>query len=67
MVPHDVGGLAEAMGGREEAAARLDGAAHERSWLPGSFLDEGDRLSFTLPESPDTDWATAPEGLPVDH
>lgn len=48
-------------------SVRLDGREHTRSWLPESFLSEGGRVTHVLVSEPDTEWATAPEDLPVDH
>ncbi|WP_019546554.1 GH92 family glycosyl hydrolase [Streptomyces sulphureus] len=50
MVPHDVQGLAEAMGGREHAAERLDGFFHadDGSWSVGG----GDPLRYDPTNEP---------------
>ncbi|MBP2335131.1 hypothetical protein JOF41_001309 [Saccharothrix coeruleofusca] len=49
MVPHDVSGLAAAMGGRERAAARLDGFFHRPD---GSWATGGDPLRYDPTNEP---------------
>ncbi|MDQ1023737.1 putative alpha-1,2-mannosidase [Streptomyces umbrinus] len=42
----------------------LNGRTHDRSWTDARFLRGGGTLTFGLSREPDTDWATAPGGLP---
>ena len=46
------------------SGVRLNGRSHERSWTDARFLRGGGTLTFGLSREPDTDWATAPGGLP---
>ncbi|MFE2747894.1 GH92 family glycosyl hydrolase [Streptomyces scopuliridis] len=45
-------------------SVRLNGERRNASWLGGSLVRSGGSLSFTLSDRPNTDWATAPGGLP---
>ncbi|MGW2510950.1 GH92 family glycosyl hydrolase [Streptomyces scopuliridis] len=45
-------------------SVRLNGERRNASWLGGSLVRSGGSLSFTLGDRPNTDWATAPGGLP---
>jgi predicted alpha-1,2-mannosidase len=46
------------------SGVRLNGRTHDRSWTDARFLRGGGTLTFGLSQEPDTDWATAPGGLP---
>ncbi|RYJ25049.1 alpha-1,2-mannosidase [Streptomyces sp. L-9-10] len=43
---------------------RVNGERRNASWVGGSLVRSGGSLSFALKDQPDTDWATAPGGLP---
>ncbi|MFC5053377.1 GH92 family glycosyl hydrolase [Saccharothrix xinjiangensis] len=42
----------------------VNGRASTRAWLPESFVERGGRLAFTLGESPNTAWGSAPGDAP---
>ncbi|MFG2348844.1 GH92 family glycosyl hydrolase [Streptomyces phaeochromogenes] len=46
------------------SGVRLNGRSYDRSWTDARFLRGGGTLTFGLSPEPDTDWATAPGGLP---
>ncbi|MFF5006319.1 GH92 family glycosyl hydrolase [Streptomyces phaeochromogenes] len=46
------------------SGVRLNGRTYDRSWTDTRFLRGGGTLAFGLSREPDTDWATAPGGLP---
>ncbi|MGI3202344.1 GH92 family glycosyl hydrolase [Streptomyces sp. GLT-R25] len=46
------------------SGVRLNGRTYDRFWTDARFLRGGGTLTFGLSQEPDTDWATAPGGLP---
>ncbi|WP_151476306.1 hypothetical protein [Streptomyces albicerus] len=46
------------------SGVRLNGRPYDRSWTDARFLRTGGTPAFSLARQPDTDWATAPAGLP---
>ncbi|MGW7204471.1 GH92 family glycosyl hydrolase [Streptomyces sp. NPDC054837] len=42
----------------------VNGRASKRPWLPAAFVRDGGRLDYTLSDTPDRSWGTAPEDAP---
>jgi len=45
-------------------ALRMNGRPATRAWLPASFVAQGGDLTFTLGDTPDPRWGTAPNDAP---
>ncbi|MEU8028334.1 GH92 family glycosyl hydrolase [Streptomyces sp. NPDC049099] len=45
-------------------ALKVNGVPSSRAWLPESFVREGGTLDYTLGDTPDTTWGTAPRDAP---
>jgi predicted alpha-1,2-mannosidase len=43
---------------------RVNGSASTKAWLPESFVTDGGTLDYTLGESPNTEWGSAPADAP---
>lgn len=45
----------------------LDGRPRTKSWLPESLVNKGGKVRVQVGDTPNRDWATDEEDLPVDH
>jgi predicted alpha-1,2-mannosidase len=48
-------------------SVQFNNALHKKSWLPEKFVQKGGTVTFTLGPTPNKDWATALDQLPVDN